>query len=508
MVLKLDGTSLTVSDVVDVGRYLEPVSIEKKNRELVESSFEQLEKLVESGQTIYGVSVGCGELDKNPVAKDKKQDHQVNIVLAHACGVGEAMKPDQARAMVLCRLNNFVRGLSGVSPSLVDSMVSFLNSGIAPKVPLFGSVGSSDLVPLAHMSASLIGHGEVIVDGKIESSQAALDKLGFEKLSITGRDGLALLNGLAQTLSIASLALFDIDKLLNLSICASTMTIELLTPGVLENQINFSKYKNHETLDYLTNRLIELTNGQKSSRKRSPLSLRYSHSLSATVVDFLIESQQVLQDELNAVSDNPMIGFEGSYTNNSINTSSHRIAITLDSLATALSCACVASERRIQQLICKNPENNLPPYLTHPTQDISSNYGMMIMQYTAAALTAEVKARSQSRCIQSIPVGGLFEDLNSNVSQSALHLVWLKDVFAQLVAIELLATMQGYDCVSEEVDFGFSPLYKSIRDLVPPLKEPRVMSHDIELIQKAIEENRIKAPVVVNTFDALSQNYL
>ena len=508
MVLKIDGTSLTVADVVDVGRYLEPVSIKKKSRQEVELSFKRLINLVDSGQTIYGVSVGCGELDKDPVGKKETAGHQDNIIIAHACGVGAPMRADQARAMMLCRLNNFVRGLSGVSPELVNSMEAFLNSGLAPLVPLFGSVGSSDLVPLAHMAASLIGRGEVLHDGKVESSKTALKKLGLTPALIKGRDGLALINGLGQTLAVASLVLYDIDKLLNLSICASHMTIELITPGVLENQVNFSRYKNHETLDYLTGRLLELTDGQKSSLERSPLSLRYSHSLSASVTDSLIEAQQIIQDELNAVSDNPVIGKDGSFTNNSINTSSHRMAITLDSLATALACACVASERRIQQLIRKHPVNNLPPYLTHPTCEPSSNYGMMIMQYTAAALTAEVKARSQSRSIQSIPVGGLFEDLNSNVSQSALHLVWLKEVFEQLVAIELLATMQGYDCANKKVDFGFKSLYRSIRKVVPVLKEPRIMSHDIELILKSIEENKIKAPVIINTFDALSQHYM
>lgn len=507
MTLRIDGSSLLISDVVDVGRYLQKVEISEDAIARVIESFEVLNDLRADNATIYGISTGCGELDSESLTNQAQANHQENIVLGHACGVGPTMAFDQARAMMLSRLNTFSKGNSGVSTGVIESLLSALNKPIAPRVPLYGSVGSSDLVPLAHMSLALIGKGKFIDSENKVLTNEKVKALGYEPLILTGRDGLALINGLGQTLALASFSIYEIDRLLNLSICASHLTIELITPGALNDQHSFVKAKNHETLSYLFQRLSVLTQEKIESKERSPLSLRYSHSVSASLIDVLKSAKDIVHDELNAVSDNPVFNSDGNYTNNSVNTSSQRIAIALDSLAVALGLSCIASERRIQQLIRKDSPSGLPSYLIHPSMEVGSNYGMMIMQYTAASLTAEVKARMQARSIQSIPVGGLFEDLNSNVNHSASNLLWLKEVFSQLVSIELLATMQGYDCLGKLPDKGFRSLYKSIRERVDTLIEPRVLSDDIEKLEKAILRNEIKSPVVINILEALSQNY-
>lgn len=497
MSIELDGLNLSLEDTAKIARRNLKVSIHPDALVRVEDSFNLVQKLIKEDRVIYGVSVGVGELDCVDISKEEQKNHQENMILAHACGVGPSMETDQARAMMVARLNNFLRGKSGASPDLIRKMVSVLNCELAVAAPLLGSIGSSDLVPLSHMAAALIGEGEFITPAGIRPAREVLNENGIEPHKPVGRDGLALINGLAQSLGLSSLVLEDLKEVVNISMAAAHLNGELVSPGYLANQYEFIKLKNHRSLDLLTETLMKFTEPTDDSLVRSPLSIRYSITVFASLLDALLGAVEAIEEELNAVSDNPIVNADGSYTNNSMNTSGARISFALDALSQVVATSCLAAERRIGQLTVREPINALPPYMTHKSQDPGSNYGLMIAHYTAASLALEVRARSHSRSVQSVPAGGKFEDFNANAGNCAIHLVWLCQMYEYLTAIELLTTLQGYDITDKSIPTGFKELYQSVREKIPTLVENRLLSNDIKRLAAMIKEGSIKAPAIL-----------
>lgn len=510
MVLELTGHNLTITDVINVARAGEKVELSASASRAIESSYESLLKLAAAKEKIYGLTVGCGELDTSEISEDEKAQHQRNLILAHAAGPEEPrMRPNQVRAMMLCRLNTLAAGMSGVSLGTFNRLLQMLNENILPVVPQMGSVGASDLIPLAHMAAATIGEGRVVYQGKPTSAEKALDAAGMTELSLAGRDGLALINGLSQTTAVAAMALHDIRRLTNLSVCSYVLTSKLLYPKENTKQARSASLKRSSTLTSLMERICSLTDSESMIKsgahtefddygeERSPLSLRYSPQVLSSVIDSLENAEGVLTEELNAVVDNPLIDGDGWHTNNCANTSGHRIGIALEQLSIALQTLAVAIERRIAQLLRKDPANGLPPYLIHPESKPGVSYGLMFSQYMAASLIGEVRCRAVSRTMQSIPTGGLFEDLVSFSNYSAIHLDWLTRVLESVSAIEILAALQGYDCKGEEPPAALRDLAESIRAHVPTFRNDRAVGSAIDSILKGLRADSFAIPAVV-----------
>lgn len=510
MVIELTGHGLTIADVVNVARFCEQVKASASASRAIESSFESLLKLAAAKECIYGLTVGCGELDTWSISDEEKVEHQRNLILAHAAGPMEPrMAAEQVRAMMLCRLNTLAVGLSGVSPETFNHLLRMLNDNIVPVVPQMGSVGASDLIPLAHMAAAAIGKGTVIFQGKPMLADKALNASGLSQVSLSGRDGLALINGLSQTTAIAALALHDIRRLTNLSVCSYALTSKLLYPMANTKQVRSASMKKSSTLANIVTKICSLADSETMIKsdshtefddygeERSPLSLRYSPQVLSSVFDSLVNAESVLTEELNAVVDNPLVDGNGWHTNNCANTSGHRIGIALEQLSIALQTLAVATERRIAQLLRKDPANGLPPYLIHPESKPGVSYGLMFSQYMAASLIGELRCRAVSRTIQSIPTGGLFEDLVSFSSHSAIHLEWVTRTLETLTAIELLASLQGFDCKGEEPPAALRDLAESIRASVPPFRYDRQVGAAIDSILTLLRSDSLAIPAVV-----------
>lgn len=510
MVLELTGHNLTITDVVNVARADEKVELSASASRAIESSYESLLKLAAAKEKIYGLTVGCGELDTSEISDEEKAQHQRNLILAHAAGTQEPrMLPEQVRAMMLCRLNTLAAGMSGVSLETVIHLLRMVNENIVPVVPQMGSVGASDLIPLAHMAAATIGEGAVFYQGKPMSAEKALSAAGISRLSLSGRDGLALINGLSQTTAVAALALNDIRRLTNLSVCSYALTSKLLYPKENTKQVRSASLKKSSTLASLMEKICSLIDSESMIKsgsltefddygeERSPLSLRYSPQVLASVVDGLNNAESILTEELNAVVDNPLIDGEGWHTNNCANTSGHRIGIALEQLSIALQALAVATERRIAQLLRKDPANGLPPYLIHPDSKPGVSYGLMFSQYMAASLIGELRCRAVSRTVQSIPTGGLFEDLVSFSNYSAIHLDWVTRILETLTAIEVIAALQGFDCKGEEPPAALRDLTESIRAHVPPFRYDRQVGTATDAILTILRADSLAIPAVV-----------
>ncbi|MCA9805046.1 MAG: aromatic amino acid lyase [Cyanobacteria bacterium HKST-UBA02] len=500
--LALGERDLSLEDLAGIAREGVQVGLSPEVMENCFSSYVRLAGLVAGDRNVYGLTVACGQLDDVEVAPENRS--QLDLVRAHASGVGEPMRFDQSRAMMASRLHTLARGMSGVSPQTLAALIAYLNADLAAAVPELGSVGSSDLAPLAHMALALCGEGETLYrdkSGTIKGilSREALELAGLELLELQGRDGLALINGLSQTIGLASLCLIDLKMSLNTSACAAALTGLALYPGGDRNQAASLALKKHPAGSELVARLESLIeNDSKDNPEiRSALSIRYALPVLATAVDSYRQTRAVVEAELNAVVDNPLLFQDGSHTNNSGNTCGQRIATSLDQLSIALSALCVATEHRIARLISRTPAGGLPPYLVHPDNEPGASYGLMYAQYTAASLTGEIRARCQPRSISSLAAGGDLEDLNSFAAGAALHLEWLRGMLDYLIAIETMAAVQAFDCLARELPGKLAPFARSVRETVPVLKEARPLGPDIDRLKEAMREGRLNPPEII-----------
>lgn len=495
MVVSITGSDLTINEVVRVGINREPVELSPPSKKAIESSNQSLQRMLKSSTPLYGLTFGCGELDREDVTLESHGVHQRNIVLSHACGVGDPMLPEQVRAMILSRLNNFARGMSGVNPEVANCLVEILNVNIIPVVPTMGSVGASDLVPLAHMAATLMGEGMVIYKDEKMPALDAMRLTRIAPLELTGRDGLALINGLSQTNGVAAIALSEARKNLDLSVSTALLTSSLICPDSDRELERTVALKNHPTADKLVKRFMELKGDPGNGDRRSPLSIRFMPYSMAVAFDSLSFVERVVEAELNAVVDNPLISSEGWHTNNSGNMSGHRIGHALDQFGLTLIALAVASERRISQLLRNDPLlEGMPPYLIHPEMKPGTNYGLMITQYTAASLVAYLRTHAISSSVQSMSTGGTFEDLTPMSNYSAYHVAWIVRQLEAITCIELLAALQGYFCIDKEPPKGLREFAKQVREICPVIKEDRLIGTDLAKLQEAIQKGLIKVP--------------
>ncbi|MGD9679934.1 MAG: aromatic amino acid lyase [Candidatus Obscuribacterales bacterium] len=498
--LALGGRDLSLEDLKGIAREGIQVGLTPEVMESCFSSYVRLADLIAKDCNVYGLTVACGQLDDIEVAREDRS--QLDLIRAHASGVGERMRFDQSRAMMASRLHTLARGMSGASPHTLAALITYLNAGLAAAVPELGSVGSSDLAPLAHMALALCGEGETLYRDesgitKKTLSREALKKAGLELLELQGRDGLALINGLSQTIGVASLCLIDLKTSLNTSACASALTGLALYPGGDRNQAASLALKDHPAASELVARLESLIERENNSEIRSALSIRYALPVLATAVDSYRQTRAVVEAELNAVVDNPLLLSDCSHTNNSSNTCGQRLATSIDQLCTALSALCVATEHRIARLISRTPAGGLPPYLVHPDDEPGASYGLMYAQYTAASLTGEIRARCHPRSISSLSVGGDLEDLNSFAAGAALHLEWLRGMLDYLVAIETMAAVQAFDCLAREIPGKLAPFAWSVRKAVPVVKEARPLGPDIDRLKEAMREGHLSLPEII-----------
>ena len=225
----LDGSSLTIEDLIQVARNGRQVEISSESVGRIERSRAVLERLAREGKTIYGVTTGFGALSNTRITLDQAQQLQTNLLRSHACGVGENLTKDIVRAVMLLRLNTLAKGLSGVRLVVPRLIQSFLNEGIHPQIPSKGSVGASgDLAPLSHMALALIGEGLVEFHGEIVPASEAIRKAGLSPLKVTMKEGLALNNGTQMSTAIAALVVHDAEQLIRTAEVATSVSLDAL----------------------------------------------------------------------------------------------------------------------------------------------------------------------------------------------------------------------------------------------------------------------------------------
>ncbi len=459
----LTGADLTIADVEAVARHGAGIDLDPYARERMQEARDVIEGLVAEGAVVYGVTTGFGDLASTFIAPADVARLQENLLMSHAAGVGPAFERDVVRAMLLLRANTLALGHSGCRPLLVDRLLDFLRLGIHPVVPEQGSVGASgDLAPLAHLALPLIGRGRVEIGGQVVPAMIALREAGLEPLTLVAKEGLALLNGTQMMSALAALLLADADRLVRTASVAAALSVEALLGTDVAFAAAYQLARPHpgqvavaaELRHLLRDSGLQRGHHGSAHKVQDPYSLRCVPQVHGAVRDALDHLRRVLDIELNSATDNPLVFPSGGVADPATmatgggrvisggNFHGEPIALALDFAKLALAELGSISERRTALLVDARLNGGLPPFLATGS---GVDSGMMIYQYTAAALVSEHKVLAHPASVDSIPTSANQEDHVSMGSIAARHARIVLGGVERILAIELLAGAQALD---------------------------------------------------------------
>ncbi len=491
----IDGSPLTLQHVTDVARSRTTVKLDESMLARVAEARSELERIATDGDPHYGVNTGFGSLSRHRVDDDHLRELQINLIRSHAAGVGDLLPEDIVRGMMLILAASLSRGLSGVRPQLIECITTYLNAGIYPAIPSLGSVGASgDLAPLAHLALTLIGEGQCVVAGDAVPTREALASAGVTPIQLEAKEGLALINGTHLMAAQASLALTDVQKLINAALVAGAMSIDACkaTDSFLDPSV--AKARRHPGVSEAARHLRDLlaesqilpSHREDDPRVQDPYSLRCQAPVIGAAIGAIEYVRNAAEQELGAVTDNPLL--IGDQLVSAGNFHGMPIALPLDHLALPIAHLAGMSERRVFFMLSgHDPQSGLSPYLaTRP--GLSS--GLMIAQYTAAACCNEIIGLCTPASVSNIPTSAGIEDYNSFGPRAAAKARRVIELAEHVIAIELL-------CAAEAIEHHrplktgakLESAHAMIRSRVGRLEDDRPPAPDIAAISELIRED-------------------
>ncbi|MHB1395058.1 MAG: histidine ammonia-lyase [Clostridia bacterium] len=489
--LLIDGEHLTIRDVVDAARYNQRIELSEQAISRIKKSREYVDNLVDKGTVVYGITTGFGKFSDVFISKEDTKALQRNLIVSHACGVGDPLAEEVVRGIMLLRINALAKGFSGIRLETVNTLIEMLNKGVHPIIPEKGSLGASgDLAPLANMVLVMLGEGEAIYQGVKLSGKAAMDKAGIKVVELTSKEGLALINGTPVMTAIGALATHDAVNLLKNADIIAAMTLEALK-GITTafdskvHEVRGQKGQIAAARNVL--RLVEgseLTTSQGQIRVQDAYSLRcipQIHGASRDAIQYVAEKVTI---ELNAVTDNPIVFADEDQVISGGNFHGQPIALPMDFLGIAVAELANVSERRLERLV--NPQlNDLPAFLTRKG---GLNSGFMITQYVAASIVSENKILAHPASVDSIPSSANQEDHVSMGTTAARKARVILDNVQKVLGIEAFAAAQAISFRGDvKLGKGTSEAYKVIRKEVTPVDEDRIMYTDMNILDRMIK---------------------
>ncbi len=450
-------------------------------------------------EPVYGINTGFGKLATVKIGDADLETLQRNIVLSHAAGVGDPMPVPIARLMMVLKLTSLAQGASGVQPTTIALLEAMLAKGLTPVIPGQGSVGASgDLAPLAHLAATMIGVGEMIVNGRRIAAADALAQAGLTPLILGPKEGLALLNGTQFSCAYALAGLFEAERLFQSALVTGALSTEAAKGSDTPFDPRIHALRRHrgqiETAtalrDLMAGSAIRASHREGDERVQDPYCLRCQPQVMGAVLDLLRQAAATLGTEANAVSDNPLIFADTDEALSGGNFHAEPVAFAADMIALALCEIGSIAERRIAMLV--DPAlSGLPAFLT-PCPGLNS--GFMIPQVTAAALVSENKQRAYPASVDSIPTSANQEDHVSMAAHGARRLTHMADNLANIIGIEYLAAAQGCDFHRPLQSSGTLEAARALlRKEVPTLDEDRYFHPDMAAATQLVTSGALAA---------------
>ncbi len=544
----LDGTSLTVDDLVALARdsgagvQIDPNALARvvMGRAEIEAVLAAYRDSAGGGTPLmeYGVTTGFGSFKDVPLPPGDLADLQRRLLLSHCVGMGDTADLDDpgnylpaevVRAALVIRLNTFLRGHSGVRPVLVETLAAMVGRGVTPLVPPHGSLGASgDLAPLAHLFAVLVGEGRYTVPGDPawrDAANLAAD-LGAEPPVLAPKEGLALINGTAMSTALLALAVHDAARLANAADAAAALTVEGLAGAARAFDARVHDARGHPGQVASAAAIRALVAGSRlvdgRGQVQDPYSVRCAPQVHGASRDALAYARQVAETEINAATDNPLFfpdadpwdlafaanwpdGYDGSARRafSAGNFHGQPVALAADLATLAVAELANISERRTQMLLDPDHNGGLPRNLA-PRGGLNS--GAMVAHYAAAALVSENKVLAHPASVDSIPTSANIED---HVSMSATAARKLRTVLARaqaVLAVELLVAAQavewrtlgsaddaafaahvaGTAAIAARLGAGTGPVYEAVRAASPPLVDDRPLTGELAALRRLV----------------------
>ncbi len=491
----IDGSNLTLDQVEAVADGA-PCKLRPGVSKRIRQSRQVVENAVASGDAIYGVNTGFGQLAHVRIPDDRLELLQQNLIRSHSAGVGRPLPERTVRAVLALRVNCLARGHSGLRFGTLQRIVELLTHGIHPVVPEQGSVGASgDLAPLAHIALALTGEGDVTVRGRCLPAARALKKAGLEPIRLGAKEGLALINGTQMMSAVGLLALLQAERLTRVADVVGALTLEALKgshrafrreihdarphPGQVAAAANLRRL--------LRNSPIERSH-RDCGRVQDSYSLRCMPQVHGAARDGLAHVRRVLEIEINSSTDNPMVFTDRDEMISGGNFHGQPVSLALDHLATAACSIGTISERRIDRLL--NPDlSELPAFLAH---DPGLDSGFMLAHVTAAALVSENKILAHPASVDTIPTSAGKEDHVSMGAHGARQAAAVVDHVATVLAIELLCAVQALDLLKP---LSGSPAVEAVRrrvrKTIPHMESDRVLATDIASARELVDGGAI-----------------
>ncbi|MGG1678218.1 histidine ammonia-lyase [Neobacillus sp. NRS-1170] len=485
---------LSIEEVVAVARYSAKVSFTAAYRSRVKASRGLIEKFLQEERVIYGVTTGFGSNVTEVISKDDAEILQRNIVRSHAVSVGEPLEKEVVRAIQLMILNHLGHGFSGVSLEVLELMAGLLNHDILPVVPGDGSVAY--LSPEAHIALVLMGEGRAWYKGELLSGCEALEKAGLKPVTLGCKEGLALLSGTTSVTAFAALALYNAIQAVKTADISGAMSFESLKGTIKAFDPRLHAVKKHEEQNKTARNLVRILHGSqiaeqfKEYRLQDALSLRCIPQVHGAVKKVLKNALENLMNEMQSVSDNPIIWPEGDdgIALSGGNFDSSYVGMDADAMCIAMANLAKNAERRIDRLV-NHHVSELPNFLV---VNPGLNNGYMIPQYTAAGLLNEIRVLSHPATIDNVSTCANQEDVVSFAYFAAKKAYQISKKLQYILAIELMLGTQALDFYES---LNPSPVtgkvHQFIREKVPTVQEDRFFHPDIEIIYQHIQEGEI-----------------
>lgn len=498
MKLVVGDRKLRLEDLINVTRNGYQVEISEAAYEKIARARKLVDTYVEEKRVSYGITTGFGKFCDTVISKEETGNLQRNLIMSHACGVGNPLPIDTVRGIMLLRVVNLTKGYSGARKVTVDTLVEMLNKGVTPFIPEKGSLGASgDLAPLAHMVLVMLGLGKAYYKGELMSGKEAMEKAGVAILpELSSKEGLALINGTQVMTSVGAHATYDAINLMKHLDLAGALTMEALNGITCAYDPRVHEIRGHQGQIRTAENFRKILKGSGNTTKQGelrvqdPYVLRCIPQIHGASKDALEYLRDKVETEMDAVTDNPIIFCETDDVISGGNFHGQPMALVFDYLGIAISEMANVSERRIERLVNPNLNNGLPAFLV---ENGGVNSGFMIVQYAAAAVVSENKVLAHPASVDSIPSSANQEDHVSMGTIAARKAGEIMRNARKVIAMEMLCACQGIDLrkAQDKLGAGTKDAYKLVREIVSYYDADRVMHVDIDSVEGLIESNKV-----------------
>jgi histidine ammonia-lyase len=467
--VSLGRSGATAQDVLDVARHGARVELAPDALDALAAARAVVDALAAKPEPVYGVSTGFGALATRHIEPDLRARLQRNIVRSHAAGMGPRVEREVVRALMFLRLKTVASGHTGVRPEVALTMAEVLNAGITPVVHEYGSLGcSGDLAPLSHCALTLLGEGEAEgPDGVVAPAADLLAAAGIAPVALREKEGLALLNGTDGMLGMLLMALADLERVYTSADITAALSLEALlgTAGVLAPELQ--AVRPHPGQAASADNMLRVLAGSgltghfqedEAPRVQDAYSVRCAPQVAGAGRDTVGHARAVAERELAAAVDNPVVLADGRVESNG-NFHGAPVAYVLDFLAVAAADLGSIAERRTDRLLDKNRSHGLPPFLA---ADPGVDSGLMIAQYTQAALVSEMKRLAVPASVDSIPSSAMQEDHVSMGWSAARKLRTAVDALTRIVAVELYAAARALELRTASTGLEAAPASRAV----------------------------------------------